>query len=111
MIRFRCPYCQVILTPKPELAGQSVSCSKCKGEFYEPTDPVPGLVPEKVPSSEDPLPTDLPKVVASLKKQGLNSIILTWPADDTRQVKMTFPNHLTAEKANDVIVQIALRLM
>jgi hypothetical protein len=46
-IRYACPYCERRITHHPELAGQLVICSACKGEFYEPTDPLPGKAAEK----------------------------------------------------------------
>jgi hypothetical protein len=38
---------------KPELAGECVVCSKCGGRYYEPTDPLPGILPEIAPPVEE----------------------------------------------------------
>jgi hypothetical protein len=46
-IRYSCPHCGRRILHHPELAGHLVICSACKGEFYEPTDPLPGKPAEK----------------------------------------------------------------
>src|SRR4051812_5357111 len=46
-IRYACPHCNRRIVHHPELAGQLVICSACKGEFYEPTDPLPGKPAEQ----------------------------------------------------------------
>lgn len=46
-IRYACPHCNRRILHHPELAGQLVICSVCKGEFYEPTDPLPGKPAER----------------------------------------------------------------
>lgn len=46
-IRYSCPHCNRRILHHPELAGQLVICSACKGEFYEPTDPLPGKAAEE----------------------------------------------------------------
>lgn len=46
-IRYTCPHCKRRIVHHPELAGQLVICSACKGEFYEPTDPLPGKPAEQ----------------------------------------------------------------
>jgi len=46
-IRYACPHCNRRIVHHPELAGQLVICSACKGEFYEPTDPLPGKPAEE----------------------------------------------------------------
>jgi hypothetical protein len=46
-IRYSCPHCSRRIVHHAELAGQLVICSACKGEFYEPTDPLPGRPAEK----------------------------------------------------------------
>ena len=46
-IRYACPHCSRRIVHHPELAGQLVICSACKGEFYEPTDPLPGKAAER----------------------------------------------------------------
>jgi hypothetical protein len=53
-IRYACPHCNRRIAHHPELGGQLVICSACKGEFYEPTDPLPGKPAEK---ALQPLPT------------------------------------------------------
>jgi len=40
------------------MAGDIVACSSCGGEYYEPTDPLPGVRPEKAPPPV-PKPTAL----------------------------------------------------
>ena len=52
-IKYACPHCGRRIATKPELAGQSVTCSACGGVFIEPTDPLPGKTAEKKPP---PLP-------------------------------------------------------
>jgi len=52
-IRYSCPHCGRRIVHHPELAGQLVICSVCKGEFYEPTDPLPGKAAER---ALEPLP-------------------------------------------------------
>lgn len=49
MAHYHCPYCDVLIQHRPRLAGERVTCSKCKGAYYEPTDPLPGIKPEKAP--------------------------------------------------------------
>lgn len=46
-IRYACPHCGRRILHHPELAGHLVICSVCKGEFYEPTDPLPGKPAER----------------------------------------------------------------
>lgn len=46
-IRYSCPHCNRRILHHPQLAGQLVLCSACKGEFYEPTDPLPGKPAEQ----------------------------------------------------------------
>jgi hypothetical protein len=46
-IRYACPHCKRRIVHHPELAGHLVICSACKGEFYEPTDPLPGKPAEE----------------------------------------------------------------
>ena len=46
-IRYSCPYCNRRIVHHAALAGQLVICSACKGEFYEPTDPLPGKPAER----------------------------------------------------------------
>ena len=55
-IRYACPHCNRRIVHHPELAGQLVICSACKGEFYEPTDPLPGKPAEQAlqPMAEAP---------------------------------------------------------
>jgi hypothetical protein len=52
MFHYHCPYCGVLIQHRPRLAGERVACSKCKGAYYEPTDPLPGVKPEKAPAFE-----------------------------------------------------------
>jgi hypothetical protein len=54
-IRYSCPHCNRRIVHHPELAGQLVICSACKGEFYEPTDPLPGKPAER---ALQPLPNE-----------------------------------------------------
>ena len=54
-IRYSCPHCNRRIVHHPELAGQLVICSACKGEFYEPTDPLPGKPAER---ALQPLPLE-----------------------------------------------------
>jgi hypothetical protein len=55
-IRYTCPHCHRRIVHHPELAGHLVICSACKGEFYEPTDPLPGKPAEQAlePMPETP---------------------------------------------------------
>src|SRR6188768_2276669 len=55
-IRYTCPHCNRRIVHHPELAGHLVICSACKGEFYEPTDPLPGKPAEQAmqPMAEAP---------------------------------------------------------
>jgi hypothetical protein len=55
-IRYACPHCNRRIVHHPELAGHLVICSACKGEFYEPTDPLPGKPAEQAlaPMPETP---------------------------------------------------------
>lgn len=55
-IRYSCPHCERRIEHNAALAGQLVVCSACKGEFYEPTDPLPGKSAEKAlkPKPEEP---------------------------------------------------------
>lgn len=48
-IRYKCPYCSRSIEHNPAYAGELVTCSACQGEFYEPTDPLPGRTAEKAP--------------------------------------------------------------
>lgn len=54
-IRYACPHCNRRIVHHPELAGHLVICSACKGEFYEPTDPLPGKAAER---AMQPLPSE-----------------------------------------------------
>jgi hypothetical protein len=38
---------------KPSLAGERVTCSKCGGQYFEPTDPLPGVKPQIAPPAVD----------------------------------------------------------
>lgn len=55
-IRYACPHCNRRIVHHPELAGHLVICSACKGEFYEPTDPLPGKPAEQAlqPMPQEP---------------------------------------------------------
>jgi hypothetical protein len=60
-IRYKCPYCGRSIEHNPAYAGSLVVCSACKGEFYEPTDPLPGRAAEKAQtrksaSAKPPIP-------------------------------------------------------
>lgn len=60
-IRYKCPYCGRSIEHNPAYAGSLVVCSACLGEFYEPTDPLPGRAADKAParksaSAKPPIP-------------------------------------------------------
>ena len=123
MTEYRCPYCNVLIQHKPELAGSAVTCSKCQESYYEPTDPLPGVQPEKVLPAEEieiigegqlgcgPVVLKLPTMVEGLDASGLRSIVLTRNPENEKQVNMNYPGTLSAEQANQKVIQIAISLL
>jgi hypothetical protein len=66
-IRYSCPHCNRRIVHHPELAGHLVICSSCKGEFYEPTDPLPGKPAERAlqPLPQEPRRLRVPEGINS----------------------------------------------
>ena len=75
MATYRCPYCNTSITHRAELAGARVACSQCRGRYYEPTDPLPGVSPIKANEDET---TSAP--MASLAASPLASTNVDGPA-------------------------------
>lgn len=133
MASYRCPYCSALIEHKPELAGDRVQCSSCKGEYFEPTDPLPGVKPEKAPDlefnqggnamalkpSDATAPAEAVNVetlqpidmVMEMKRRGLQSVMLSQMPDAGQNVGVVFSDNLTQEQANDVILKAAVQIM
>ncbi len=80
---------------RPELAGDRVACSSCHGEYFEPTDPLPGVLPEKVPSFEpENVRPSAPTVVAApvSNQTVLNQVVSSQPIPDQPVPNLTVPN-------------------
>lgn len=131
-LKYHCPYCRVSIDHRPELAGERVVCSACKGAYYEPTDPLPGILPEKAPTAEEAEvvggdqpkfePVDGPTVkslaqcepvdmVGEITNRGKHSLMITWPAGKTQEANMAYSDSLTREQVNDMILEIAVHLI
>jgi len=135
-IKYRCPYCDVLIEHKPELAGERVACSKCKGEYYEPTDPLPGRRPEKAEPTADlgrvahaiPLnpqvsvPSEVPTakplseyqpfdMVTELKNRGLQSVLLTRSLQNVQNANVTISDNITSDQANDFVLSVAVEVI
>lgn len=134
IVKYHCPYCKVLIEHRPKLAGDRVICSKCRGAYYEPTDPLPGILPEKAPAEEDeeevktsgeesidfaPVDddanslqqADAKAMVSEISRRGQHAVMVSWPRDRPREANMTFSESLSREQANDMILQIAMHLM
>ena len=140
MVTYHCPYCKATIAYRPELSGERVACSKCGGKYYEPTDPLPGMLPEKAepPDSspvsqpnEPTVPTPTAKatpsrslshandittcdpsdMVAEMERRGERALMITWTTGKESNAKSYLPDGLTQEDANRVILQLALNAM
>lgn len=106
------------------MAGERVQCSKCGGEYFEPTDPLPGILPEKAPEidrsgqaiglapSSEAVPTapTSTDILAQLKLGGYEAVVITKGADN-QAVSVTFSENLTEDQANDLILRSAVDIM
>jgi len=136
LIKYHCPYCDVIIEHKPALAGERVACSKCKGEYYEPTDPLPGRRPQKaepladagqvahaiplspqgdasssVPAAK-PLATYQPvDMLSELKNRGLQSVLITRSPQNAQDANVTISDNLTPDQANDFMLRVAVEII
>ena len=136
LIKYHCPYCDIMIEHKPELAGERVACSKCRGEYYEPTDPLPGRRPQKaepmiesgqvahaiplepqsagssnVPTAK-PLASYQPAdMVTELKNRGLQSVLITRSSQNAQDANVTISDNLTPDQANDFMLRVAVEIM
>jgi hypothetical protein len=137
MIHYHCPYCGVLIQHRPRLAGERVACSKCKGAYYEPTDPLPGVKPEKAPAFEaetSPAPSETPEViaeqpplasssetdmsncepgdmVAELASRGQNAVLLFWNPSNPADAGLAYSKNLSRQQADDQLIQVAAHVM
>ncbi len=111
-VKYHCPYCNVFIEHQPELAGERVKCSKCQGEYFEPTDPLPGKLPEKAPPIDDVGTDDGPaEMVAEMKRRGLKAAIIVWDPANPKNARMVHSDNLTREELYDMIMKTAARLL
>lgn len=132
MIRYRCPYCGVSIAHRAELAGDRVACSKCGGEYFEPTDPLPGRLPEKAPpaiASSESIPSREPtmsgilvrgstnmgmtqttpvEMVNEMGRRGFHAMMIHWPIGQPQQAALTYSENLSREAADKLLLDIAL---
>ncbi len=135
LTRYHCPYCDAWIDHKPEWSGDRVACSKCHGEYFEPTDLVPGVRPEKAPPLEPtpspvapatpqldpaPSPTDIAAqlhqlqpfdMVMEMKRRGSQAIMITQSPASPTEAGVVFSDNLTADQVNDTILKLAVRIM
>lgn len=137
MASYHCPYCNALILHRRELAGERVACSKCRGEYYEPTDPLPGMLPEKAepveaaaagsiggPAVQNPVAASRPSrtlshandittcdpsdMVAELTRRGDRALIVTWKAGHPAKTEVTIPDGVVPSELNDAILFAAL---
>jgi hypothetical protein len=59
MTRITCPHCQTIIKARPDLAGRTVRCPKCAGQFQIPTEELVEAVAVEEPA---PPPVTMPVI-------------------------------------------------
>ena len=137
MIHYHCPYCGVLIQHHPRLAGERVACSKCRGAYYEPSDPLPGVKPEKAPAFEDATSagpsetseavaeqtavttssgTDMSNcepgdMVAELASRGQNAVLLFWNPSNPADAGLAYSKNLSRQQADDQLIQVAAHVM
>jgi hypothetical protein len=131
-VKYHCPYCDTLIDHQPSLAGERVACSKCKGEYYEPTDPLPGRRPQKAEPITDshramavPLPSPasarkdakplsacLPGEMANeLARRGLQAVLLSRSSQKPEDVSVVSSNNLAPNDVDVLILRVALNII
>lgn len=133
MATYHCPHCNALINHKPELAGDRVVCSKCKGEYFEPTDPLPGVKPQKAPpvelhqggqvlalGSSPSMPANTSgglqqvepfDMVMEMKRRGNQALMITKSPAKPQDLSVVFSDNLTQDQVNDTILKLAVRIM
>ena len=138
MVRFPCPYCHHSLQPQSARAGLQRRCPRCQGRFIEPTDPLPGVIPEAVvvpdesedpeaPQSSDdselqeqtaPKPKesalsqfDTRQLLQPLEQLNLYGLLIAWTGNREEGVKIGTTSGCPKEESEKVLLKAALQLI
>lgn len=137
MATYHCPYCGALIQHRPRLSGERVACSKCKGAYFEPTDPLPGIKPEKAPAFENQAAADTlaasvasggeqadasseikdvskcepGDMVAELASRGQNAILLFWNPANPADAGLAYSKNLSRQQADDQLILVAAHVM
>jgi hypothetical protein len=91
---------------KPNLAGERVTCSKCGGQYFEPTDPLPGVRPQIAPPIAGEVQQHAP--VSASPQQRAAPAPPTHAADATDKTEKT-PEHSSPTHPQEMVIELERR--